>query len=251
MTFVIALLTAIALIGGAAAAEPSAVCSVPSSLLVSDADLARVTNEIKDRHRLDISVIGTGSSSLPGADGARFAYPARLAETLRQRLPGADIKVTAHIQARETTADMDGNLPAILKQDQPALVIWQTGTADALNGVEPEDFRVRLDQGVEKIQAAGADVILVNMQYSPRTDSMLDESAYADVMRWIAQEQGAVLFDRMAIMRYWSDEGIFDLYAATKDYDLARRVHECIGRGLASQIIETAHLDATRMQTTR
>ena len=117
--------------------------------------------------------------------------------------------------------------------------------------IEPEDFRGSLDQGVEQIQAANADVILMNMQYSPRTESMLDVSAYADVMRWVAQQHGAPLFDRLAIMHYWNDAGTFDLYTATKKYDMARKVHECIGRALASQIINAAHLDAVRMQTTR
>jgi hypothetical protein len=146
---------------------------------------------------------------------------------------------------------MVSGLGKILSDDKPALVIWQTGTADALSGVEPEDFRASLDDGVEKIQGDGADVVLMNMQYSPRTESMLDVSAYADVMRLVAQARGALLFDRLAIMHSWNDDGTFDLYTATKKYDMARRVHDCIGRALASQIINAAHLDAVRMQTTR
>jgi hypothetical protein len=130
-------------------------------------------------------------------------------------------------------------------------VVWQAGTADAIAGVETEDFRSSLEDGVDKIQAAGADVVLVNMQYSPRTASMLDVSAYADVMRLVAQQRNALLFDRLAIMQYWNDIGTFDLYAATTKYDMARRVHECIGWTLALQIINSAHLDAVRMQTTR
>jgi hypothetical protein len=92
---------------------------------------------------------------------------------------------------------------------------------------------------------------MMNMQYSPRTESMLGVTAYADVMRWVAEQRSVLLFDRLAIMRYWSEEGTFDLYAATKDYAMARRVHECIGRALASQIINGAHLDAENMQTNR
>jgi hypothetical protein len=92
---------------------------------------------------------------------------------------------------------------------------------------------------------------MMNMQYSPRTESMLGVTAYADVMRWVAEQRTVLLFDRLAIMRYWNEEGIFDLYAATKDYAMARHVHECIGRALASQIINGAHLDAENMQTKR
>ena len=103
-------------------------------------------NEFKDQHRLDITVIGSGSSGLPGPDGAHSAYPARLEDVLKQRLPGVDIKVTAHVQSKETTADMVSGLDKILADDKPALVIWQAGTVDALNGVEPEDFRASLDE---------------------------------------------------------------------------------------------------------
>jgi hypothetical protein len=236
---------------GARAAPPAEECDIPQSLVESEIDLPRVLTEIKDKHRLDITVIGTGSSGLAGSEGARYAYPARLNDALKARLSGSDIKVTAHVQPKQTTAAMVSGMGKILSDDKPALVIWQAGTADALSGVEPEDFRASLDQGVEQIQGANADVILMNMQYSPRTESMLDVSAYADVMRVVAQQRAAPLFDRLALMHYWNDEGTFDLYAATKKYDMARRVHDCIGRALASQIINAAHLDAVRIQTTR
>lgn len=251
MTLFVTVLTALALIDGAAAAVPEPGCDVPESFLSSDVDLTKITADVKARQHLDISVIGTGSSSLPGPDGARFAYPAQLEQSLSRQLQGITVKVTAHIEPRATTAEMAKGLAKILADDKPALVIWQAGTADAINGIEPEDFRSSLDDGVTAIESGNADVILMNMQYSPRTESMLDVSNYADVMRFVAQQHGAVLFDRLGIMRNWNDSGTFDLYAATKNYDMARRVHECIGRALASQIISASHLDAVRMQTTR
>ena len=253
MTFVLALLAAIAFAGGAVAAEPpvASSCDVPDRLLPTDEDLAHVGADVKDRRRLAITVVGSGSSALAGPDGARFAYPAQLEQSLRDRMPGIDVKVIAHVPSRQTTADMAAALPKILADDQPALVIWQAGTVDALRGVDPDDFRNSLDQGLDAIATAGANVILMNMQYSPRTDSMLGVAPFADVMHWVAEQRGILLFDRLGIMHYWSDEGTFDLYAATTGYAMARRVHECIGRALASQIINAAHLDAAKMQTTR
>ena len=241
MKFIIALLAAVTLASGPAAAGAEE-CAVPNSLIASDNELTRVTAQVKERQRLDISVIGTGSSTLPGPDGAQFAYPARLEAALKQRLPGIAIRVTTHIEPRQTTAEMVAALQKILGADQPSLVIWQAGTFDAMSGVEPDAFSASLVAGVTAINAAGADVTLLDMQYSPRTASMLNVAAYADVMRWVAQEHGALLFDRLAIMRYWNEEGTFDLYAATRNYDMARRVHDCIGKALAVQIINAAHL---------
>ncbi|MGD0620722.1 MAG: GDSL-type esterase/lipase family protein [Bryobacteraceae bacterium] len=253
MTFIFAVLATLALFNGRAVADPTPTpppkCEVPESLMSGESDLPHVMDETKQRHRLDISVIGTGSSALAGADGVRSAYPARLEQALRERLPGDEIKVTPHVALRQTSAEMAAVLPKLLADDHPALVIWQAGTVDALRGVEPDDFRAALEAGIDTIEAAKADVILMNMQYSPRTESMLNVSAYADVMHWVAQQRGIVLFDRLAIMHYWTDAGVFDLYAATKDYAMARRVHDCIGRGLASQIINAAHLDVGMQAT--
>jgi hypothetical protein len=240
MKFITAVAAVFSLMTGSALAADE--CEVPPSLIAADITLARVMKAIKDDHRLSISVVGTGSSTLPGPDGVSFAYPARLQAALRQLLPADEIKVVAHVQSRQTTADMAARLKDILAADKPALVIWQAGTFDAVTGIEPDEFSASLQAGVETIVKGGADVDLLNMQYSPRTESLLNVSAYADVMQWVAQERGALLFDRLAIMRYWNDQGTFDLYAATKKSDMARRVHNCIGRVLAFQIVNAAHL---------
>ena len=139
----------------------------------------------------------------------------------------------------------------LMEAKKPTLVIWQTGTVDAMRSIDPDDFHAAVDQGVTALQNAGADVILMNLQYSPRTETMLNVSTYADVMRWVAEQRNILLFDRLAIMHYWSDEGVFDLYAPTNGYAMAHEVHECIGRALATQIINAGHLDADNLQTTR
>jgi hypothetical protein len=250
MMLIITVVAALALVDGANAAAPEPRCDVSQSYLTGDSDLSHVGKEVKTRQRLDISVVGTGSSALSGPEGAHFAYPARLEQALRQQLPGITVKVTAHVAPRQSTADMATGLAKVVADDKPALVIWQAGTVDAVNGVEPEVFRTSLDEGADAVGGGNADLILMNMQYSPRTESMLDVSPYADVMRIVAQQRGALLFDRLGIMREWNDNGVFDLYTATKNYDMARKVHECIGRALASQIIAASHLDAGKTQTT-
>ena len=170
MTLLVTLFAAVALIDGAVAAVPEPSCVVPQSFLASDADLTRTLAEVKARQRLDISVVGTGSSALPGPDGARYAYPAQLEQALQKALPRVTVKVTAHVQPRTTTADMAAGMAKILTDDKPALVVWQTGTADAMDGVEPESFHNSLDDGVGTVENGEADVILMNMQYSPHTE---------------------------------------------------------------------------------
>jgi hypothetical protein len=137
----------------------------------------------------------------------------------------------------------------LLIDEKPDLAIWQTGTFDAIRRIDPNIFRAALDRGVDTLHDGGADVILMNMQYSPRTDIMIALGPYADSMHVVAEQKDVPLFDRLAIMRHWSDTGAFDLYAAGKDNVLAQRVHDCIGRAIASMIIEAAHLKSVELKT--
>jgi len=223
-------------------AEDRPSCEIPPYLLLGNNELKRVAAVVNDNRRLTIAVIGTGSSALAGPDGPSSAYPARLEAALTQRLPGVAVKVVPLVRSRQTAEDMAKGMAKLLIDEKPDLVVWQSGTIDAIRRVEPDDFRAALDDGIETVQKAGADVILMNMQYSPRTEIMVALDPYADTMRVAAQQHEVPLFDRLSIMRHWSDTGEFDLYAGGKDNVLASRVHDCIGRGMAVMILDAAHL---------
>jgi lysophospholipase L1-like esterase len=227
------------LTGAAVAAEP---CDIPGYLLIGNNELKHVAEAVQKEKKLTIAVVGTGSSILAGPDGPRSAYPARLEAVLKAKLPSVAVKVVSLVRTRMTTEDLAKGMEKLVNDEKPDLVIWQTGTLDAIRRVDPDEFRAALEEGVETLHKGGADVILMNMQYSPRTDIMVPLGPYADDMRVVAQQHEIPLFDRLAIMRHWSDTGAFDLYAAGKDNLLAQRVHDCIGRGIASMIIDAAHL---------
>src|ERR1035437_2403036 len=91
----------------------------------------------------------------------------------------------------------------------------QGGVIDAIKGVDPEAFSATLNKGVETAHAAGADVILMNTQYSPRTESTIALSAYLENMHWVALQREVPLFDRFGIMELWSELGTFHFFSAT------------------------------------
>ena len=221
------------------AAEHPAECRVAQHLIEDSIRLPQVARAIAARE-LDVLVLGAGSSVLPGADGATNAYPARLQRALAEQLPGVAVKVVADVKFRRTAEEMVQALPAALAAAKPALMIWQTGTVDAMQGINLDHFSQALDKGINIARSAGADVVFINSQYSPRTESMIALGAYAENMRWIAVQQEVPLFDRFSIMKLWADLGTFDLYSATKKLDMAERVHDCIGRLLSDLVVEAA-----------
>lgn len=224
-------------------------CEVPGYMLLGDAKLEEVSKAVKERRQLNILVLGTGSSALSG--GGVKAYPARLEEALRRRFPDIAVNVVTAAKSRQKAAEMVENLEKMLLDQKPDLVVWQTGTVDAIRGVDPDTFRDTLDEGIDAIHETGADAVLMNMQYSPRTESMIQSGAYADTMRVVARDREIPLFDRLEIMRYWNDNGNFDLNTGTRDSAMAQKVHDCIGRALASLIVEAADLDRTKINPTQ
>ena len=224
-------------------------CEAGKAIIPAEAPLPRAAAAVAKDHTLTIVVLGTGSSTLPGPGGEKAAYPARLQVALAGLLPGTDIKVIPDVKSRQTAAEMlEQGLPGIAQQ-RPALVIWQSGTVDAIKGVDPDEFRAILDQGVEMLQSEGVDVVLMNMQYSPRTDAVISIKAYADNMRWVALEHDVPLFDRFALMKHWTEAGTFDLYDASKNTNTAERVHDCIGRLLAGLIAGAVKQPAPAVET--
>ncbi|HEX5508057.1 MAG TPA: SGNH/GDSL hydrolase family protein [Pseudolabrys sp.] len=219
-------------------AEDPQECRVAENIIGTDFPLPHVVKALANK-TFDVLVVGAGSSILPGANGARDAYPARLQIALQGKLPGIAVKLATDVKLRRTAAEMVETMPAALAANKPALVVWQTGTVDAMLGIDPDDFSAALNKGVDLAHHAGADIILVNSQYSPRTDSMIALSGYIEDMRWVALQQEIPLLDRFAIMKLWTELGTFDFHAATNKLDIARRVHDCIGRLLADLVVET------------
>jgi hypothetical protein len=216
-------------------------CEVPAYLLTSESALPKVAAAVKSGRPLDILVVGSRSSTINTSDGS--AYPGRLQAMLREKLPSVAVNVSVELQVKKTAEEAASGFVKLVEGKKPTLVIWQTGTVDAMRSIDPDDFRGAVDQGVAALQNAGADVVLVNLQYSPRTETMISASPYLDNMRVVAQQHDVPLFDRFAIMRNWNDSGDFDLFSTSRGIELAKRVHDCLGRALSKFVIEAAHLN--------
>lgn len=239
--WLLALSLLLLLVAGAASAEAPQQCLVAQHQVEHIFPLPQVARAIAGK-KLDVLVIGAGSSTLPqrGGAGPGSAYPARLQQALTELLPGVVVKVTADAKPRRTATAMAPTLKALLATVKPALVIWETGTVDAIQAVDPDQFSNTLEQGIGMIRAAGADAVLVNAQYSPRTESMIGLTTYGDDIRWVALQHEVPLFNRFEIMRLWADLGTFDFTDAPNKIEMAKQVHDCIGWLLAGLITEAA-----------
>lgn len=236
----VALLAGCLTAGLAHAEDPAQSCDVPAYLLSTDSPLPKVAEAVKNGQPLNVLVVGSRSSTIATSEAS--AYPGRLQAALNEKLPGVTINLSLELQSGKTVEEVNAGLVKLVEAKRPTLVIWQTGTVDAMRSVDPDDFRSALDEGVVALQNAGTDLVLINLQYSPRTETMISAPPYIDSMRVVAQQHNVPLFDRFAIMRHWNESGDFDLFSATHGVGLAKRVHACLGRALSKFVIDAAHL---------
>ena len=228
-------------VAGFARAEDVQICEVPAYLLTTDSTLSKVADTIKSARPLNVLVVGSRSSTINSSEVS--AYPAKLQEALKERLPSIPVNLSVELHGGKTAEDVAAGLVKLVEAKKPTLVIWQTGTVDAMRSVDPDDFRGAVDEGVVALQNAGADVVMVNLQYSPRTETMISAPPYLDNMRVVAQQHDVPLFDRFAIMRHWNEAGVFDLFSNVHGTDMAKRVHACLGRALSKFVLDAARLD--------
>jgi hypothetical protein len=226
--------------GLARAEDAPQTCEVPAYLLSSESSLPKVADAVKNSKPLTILVVGSRSSTIASSEAS--AYPARLQAMLKEKLPAVPVSLSVELQSAKTAEEAAATLVKLVEAKKPTLVVWQTGTVDAMRSVDPDDFRSALDDGVVALQSAGTDVVLINLQYSPRTETMISAPPYLDNMRVVAQQHDVPLFDRFSIMRHWNDEGDFDLFSTSHGVDLAKRVHDCLGRALSTFVIDAARL---------
>lgn len=212
------------------------VCEGPDQFRYLTDDLPLMRQAIKRTGELRVIVVGSASSLGVSAESA---YPARFQQGLARRMPGIRVSLEVKAKGGATAEEMVKALKTEAIPAKPALVIWQTGTVDANRSVNAETFADTLVNGIEALHKASIDVILMDMQYSPFTASMLNLELYRKIMIWVAQRRDVFLFRRYDLMHYWSENQIFDLGVTdrTEQRHIAERIHGCIGDMLAEAVL--------------
>jgi lysophospholipase L1-like esterase len=154
---------------------------------------------------LTIVAIGSSSTAGAGASSPAATYPSRLAVELKQRFPGHDIIVLNRGVNGEETDGMMARFQTGVFAEHPQLVLWQVGTNSLLRDRPLDRHSALLHEGIDELKAAGADVVLIDPQFSPAVIAKSETAGMVEQIALAAKAQNVDLFQRFAMMRNWSE----------------------------------------------
>jgi len=164
----------------------------------------------------------------------------KAARALEAAVHGLHVDITFVGHHGEFAADLLAQMRVELRHKRYRLVLWQTGTIEAVEEQPPEDFYQALADGAAAVASAGADLVLIDPQYSRFLAANANVAPYLAALKATASLPGVALFHRFDLMHDWVDNGSIDLEDAPKaDRPAIRaRLHGCLGRELARELLE-------------
>lgn len=224
---------------------------MPSDLTTPSAPLPRVAAALTAKGGLNILALGSGStvgeSGGSGGPALTFraperSFPYQMAAALRAMRPALHVNLTVQ-GGRNMTADM--MLP-ILREELAAhhydLVLWQTGTVEAVHGLRPDILRGVLQDGADAAESAHADLVLIDPQFSRFLRANADLNPYETVLEQMTDTQAATLFHRFDLTQGWVNSGQVDLERVSRDErdKTIALLNDCLGQALARYVLAGA-----------
>ena len=232
----------------AAPADSHAACKVVAAQDRLDYPLTRVSRHLESDRSIRIVALGSSSTAGAGASSPEAAYPSRLEAELTRHFLWNDITVVNHGANGEEAADMLARFDTSVVAEKPDLVIWQMGTNWVLRDRPLDPKATLLHEGLARLKAIRADVILIDPQFAPKVIAKADAEGMVAQIAATAKEQSVDLFRRFALMKRWhqTDHMPFDAFVSPDGVHMNDWSYGCLAKWLGTAIEEAA----TRPTTT-
>lgn len=156
-----------------------------------------------------IVALGSSSTQGTGASSPGMSYPAQLQRLFAAAYRGRpEVGVANRGVAGEDIDDMVRRIDPDVLAAHPDLVVWQAGSNDSLRGVPLERFKAELRDGIAAMRAGGAEVLLMEPQWSPVIEKADAKSRFVDAVREVGAEAHVDVVRRFALMRAWVADGL-------------------------------------------
>ncbi len=202
------------------------------------APLKRFTERLMQRAPVKIVAFGSSSTAGAGATIPENNYPNRLAVELSELFDGTPVQVVNRGVGGEDAREMLIRLDRDVRDEQPDLILWQVGTNALLreDGIALEAGVIR--EGLARMRATGADVVVIDPQYAPKVLKDPDAEPMVALLSSIAAENGVPVFRRFALMRQWRERGVpFETILSPDLFHMNDWSYRCFARNLANALV--------------
>jgi acyl-CoA thioesterase-1 len=199
------------------AAEADAVpCVAPKDITRLDLPLGRTARHLASHKLTMIVALGSSSTSGAGASSAATTYPSRLMVELAHRFPTqSSLMVLNRGIAGARAVNMLARFDETVAAEHPDLVLWQLGTNAVLRGYEHSKSDAVVRDGIRRMKAIGADVVLIDPQFAPKVIANPEIDDMIDLLSGAAAEENVNVFHRFALMRHWHDRIPFETFLSS------------------------------------
>lgn len=218
-----------------ARAEGAPACGAPPELLEAGAPLPATARAVA-AGALRIVIVGSASVLGPGTSGPAAAWPARLEALLAARFPGLKVETVVRGAPGLTAADSIAMVREELRRAPGHLVLWQTGAVETARNLDLDELSATLDLGLRRLNAAGADAVLIDPQFSRVLRANANVEPYREAMRLAAAAHSAPVVRRYDLMHAWAESEKVDLERAPRSAKVAvaDRLNDCLAQAIAA-----------------
>ena len=239
---VAALLATLALPLSARAETPAPSCDTPLDLIRFANPLSHLGQRLAAGAPITIVAIGSSSTAGAGASSPAASYPSRLAVELKNLFPKNSITVLNRGANGEEVADMLMRFDKGVLAAKPDLVLWQLGTNSLIRDHMFTDHGAAIRDGLNKIRAIGADVVLIDPQFAPKVIVKSEAEHMVELIAETAKVENIDLFRRFDVMKRWKeiDNMAFESFVSPDGLHMNDWSYACMAKGLSLAIAEAA-----------
>jgi acyl-CoA thioesterase I len=225
-----------------AANARGAACAPTLEQVRFDRPLSRIGRLLAAGKPIKIVALGSSSTYGAGASTSAASYPSRLAEELARRFPGHEITVLNRGVNGDDAEAMLARLDAAVIAEKPDLVLWQLGTNSLLRERALPPHASLLREGLARIKATGAEVVLIDPQYAPRVLAKPHVEDMISLIATAAKAQHVPLFHRFDLMRHWyeTDHLPFETFVSSDGLHMNDWSYACLAKALGMAIADAA-----------
>ena len=223
-------------------AGPPAACNVTLDQVRLDLPLAHTARVLASGKPLKIVALGSSSTYGAGASTSAASYPSRLADELARRFPGHEIAILNRGVNGNEAADMLARIDTAVIAEKPDLILWQVGTNSVLRDKPLQPHAPLLHEGLARMKATGADVVLIDPQYAPRVISKPGCQGMVSLIATAAKAEHVGVFHRFELMRRWreTEQLPFETFVSTDGLHMNDWSYACLAKALGVAIAEAA-----------